>query len=71
MTDQSPTRNLSADQSEIPTFRIDTAEVQESFLAYAALIKANQLNPALSANEGFVALQSATYAQFLAKFEAI
>jgi hypothetical protein len=58
-------------QSQIPVFCIDADEVEESYLAFAALRRAAQSEPELIENKYFTALQDTAYARFLMNFEAM
>lgn len=55
----------------VPAFKIDSAEVDEAYEAFAALRKAACSDPALLENKYFKALQDTAYARFLARFEAL
>lgn len=55
----------------VPTYKIDSTEVQAAYDAFAALQRAAKADPALSKNRYFVALQDTAYARFLGVFEAL
>jgi len=55
----------------IPTYRIDSAEVEEAYQAYRATQLACQINPGLTENKYFKAIQDTAYARFLLTFEAM
>ena len=52
-------------------FKIDSAEVDEAYAAFAALRIAACDKPALVENKYFRALQDTAYARFLLLFEAL
>jgi len=54
-----------------PGYMIDAGEVEESYLAFAALRKAAQAEPGLVENRYFTALQDTAYARFLLNFKAM
>lgn len=55
----------------VPAFKVDSAEVDDAYEAFAALRKAACSNPELTDNEYFKALQDTAYARFLVLFEAL
>lgn len=64
-------RNPPAVQDSIPTFRIDSEQVELAYQAYAATRRAAQEEPGLVENPYFTALQDTAYARFLLNFEAL
>ena len=56
---------------QVPTYAIDSAEVERAYQAFAALRRAAQAEPHLAENEYFTALQDTAYARFLINFEAM
>jgi len=56
---------------QIPTFRIDEAQVDRAYEAFSVLRQAACERPGLVENEYFTALQDTAFARFLAVFEAL
>lgn len=55
----------------VPVYRIDAQQVEDAWQAYRALQLAAQTNPALLANDYFLALQDTAFARFMMNFEAL
>jgi hypothetical protein len=55
----------------VPTYVINSQEVEEAWQAYRALQLAAASDPALLENRYFTALQDTAYARFLLLFEAL
>lgn len=55
----------------IPTYKIDSAEVQEAWEAYEALQLSAKANPKLLENKYHKALQDTAFARFMMNFEAL
>lgn len=55
----------------VPTYKINSQEVEDAWQAYRALQLAAAENPALLDNKYFLALQDTGYARFLLNFEAM
>lgn len=57
--------------ASIPTYKINSQEVEDAWQAYRALQLAACSDPALLDNKYFLALQDTAYARFLMNFEAM
>lgn len=57
--------------ASVPTYVINSQEVEEAWQAYRALQLAAASDPALLENRYFTALQDTAYARFLLLFEAL
>jgi hypothetical protein len=57
--------------SVVPTFKINSQEVEDAWQAYRATQLAACQNPALIENKYFLAIQDTAYARFLLNFEAM
>jgi len=57
--------------ASVPTYKINSQEVEDAWQAYAALQRAAAEQPALTDNKYFRALQDTAYARFLMNFEAL
>lgn len=57
--------------SPIPIYKVNGAEADEAFEAYAAMRRAACAEPYLVDNKYFRALQDTAYARFLMHFEAL
>ena len=55
----------------IPVYQIDAAQVEDAYQAFAALRKAAQVDPVLTENAYFTALQDTAFARFMLTFEAM
>jgi len=71
MTDQSPRRNLPADQSKTVADYSDLADAEKAFEAYTAMIAIGRNNPTMGENKYYTDLLKSAYDRFLARFEAI
>jgi len=57
--------------ASVPTYKINSQEVEDAWQAYRALQIAAAGDPALLDNKYFLALQDTAYARFLLNFEAL
>lgn len=59
------------DSAQVPTYKINSGQVEDAWQAYTALQRAACDRPDLLENAYFIALQDTAYARFLMTFEAL